>query len=76
MNVARIFEDVGGFYVCSEDGPLDTSGRAYKKKASAIRAAYKAGFTHATGSGTYWGNSIQRIPDHFRVDSMFEGGDK
>lgn len=49
--IARIFEDVGGIYVCPEDGPLDTRGEAYPNSAAARSAAWHAGYTHAVGSG-------------------------
>lgn len=52
--VARIFADVGGYYVCDNDLPyLDARGRAYETKADAMRAAYESGYTHAVGSGVY-----------------------
>jgi len=52
--VARIFEDVGGFYVCDEDSDfLDARGDGYDSKSAALRGAYRAGYTHAVGSGTY-----------------------
>lgn len=36
--VARIFEDVGGYYVCANDLPyLDTRGRAYRSRRHAVR---------------------------------------
>jgi hypothetical protein len=36
--VARIFEDVGGYYVCDDaDGCLDTRGPSYKSRREAIR---------------------------------------
>ena len=53
--VARIFESVGGYYVCSDEPDyLDTRGRGYPTKAAAMRAAKADGYTHAVGSGTYW----------------------
>ena len=52
--VARFFEDVGGFYVCVEDPDfLDARGITCEPKAEALRLAYRAGYTHAVGSGTY-----------------------
>lgn len=53
-SMARVFEDVGGYYFC-DDGLdyLDARGAAYDSKAAALRAAYAAGYTHATGSGAY-----------------------
>lgn len=55
-----IFEDVGGYYICDVDGPLDTRGKAYPTKAAALRAALNEGYTHAKGSGTYRDG---KIPD-------------
>jgi len=49
--VARIFEDVGGLYVCSDAGLLDTRGQAHPDRASARRAAWEAGYTHAVVGG-------------------------
>lgn len=60
-NVARIFEDVGGYYICDEDGPLDARGKAYDTKADALRAAATCGYTHAIGSGCYW-TGTRKIP--------------
>jgi hypothetical protein len=38
-SVARIFEDVGGYYVCNDaESCLDTTGTAYKSRRGAIRA--------------------------------------
>lgn len=51
--VARIFEDVNGYYVC-DNGKLDTRGRCYKTKIAAIRAAARDGYSQAIGSGCYW----------------------
>lgn len=52
--VARIFEDVGGYFICNDDTLiLDTRGNAYKTKKEAMHAAYTAGYTHGIGSGTY-----------------------
>jgi hypothetical protein len=60
--VARVFEDVGGYYVCDDaEDFLDMRGRAYDTKAEALRAANRSGYTHATGSGTYWGNGVRAI---------------
>lgn len=66
-SIAKIFEDVGGYYVCDETGPLDTRGRSYKTKADALRGACRDGYTHAVGSGTYW-TGIQAIPKKFREE--------
>lgn len=53
-NVARIFADVGGYYVCSDDlDYLDARGYAHQTKAEAMRSAYESGYTHAIGSGAY-----------------------
>ena len=70
MKVARIFEDVGGYYVCDEDGPLDTRGVPHATKAEALRAAAKVWpgtepYTHAVGSGTYW-DGVRAIPAKYR----------
>ncbi len=52
--MARIFESVGGYYVCSDElDYLDTRGWAYPAKAAARQAAKEAGYTHAVGSGAY-----------------------
>lgn len=62
--VARIFEDVGGYYICDDDANmLDARGRAYETKADALRAAASGpdAYTHATGSGTYWVYGIRSI---------------
>lgn len=65
--IARVFEDVGGYYWCDDDGPLDTSGKCYKTKADAMTAAAFDGYRYATGSGTYWGNEVKAIPEHLRA---------
>lgn len=59
--IARIFEDVGGYYVCDETLPyLDARGKGYRSKAQAMRAARLNGYTHARGSGTYRpGNTVK-----------------
>ena len=56
--IVRIFESAGSYYLSDDSlSYLDATGRAYKTKAEALRAAreiWKAeGYTHATGSGTY-----------------------
>lgn len=52
--MARIFEDVGGYYICDDSlDYLDARGNGYDSKAAALRAAYAAGYTHAIGSGAY-----------------------
>lgn len=65
--IARIFRDVSGYYVCDDEGPLDTRGRAYPTKAAAMEGAVRDGYQYATGSGTYWGNAVRAIPEHIRV---------
>ncbi len=37
--IAYIFQDVGGWYVCDDAGPLDTRGKAHSTKTAAIAAA-------------------------------------
>ena len=63
--VARIFEEcTGKYHICDEAGScLDARGKAYDTKAHALRAAASGpdAYTHATGSGTYWGNSVRSI---------------
>lgn len=60
--VARVFFDIGGIYFCDNDlDYLDTRGCAYPTKAAAMRAAADAGYTHAIGSGTYWGDSVRSL---------------
>lgn len=47
MNIAYIFEDVGGWYFCdAESDYLDTKGNCYKNKTAAIRAASSCEYTH------------------------------
>jgi len=59
MKTARIFRDVGGYYVCDDDlDYLDARGHAYPTKAAALRAAWEQGYTHAVGSGCYREGSI------------------
>jgi hypothetical protein len=55
---ARIFEDVGGFYVCCASLPfLDTRGRAYPSRRAAISSLRSAldfdpeAFTHYLCNG-------------------------
>lgn len=58
-STARIFSDVGGYYVCDSSLPhLDARGKRHSTKADALRAAYQAGYTHAVGSGCYRPGSI------------------
>ena len=62
-SIARIFEDVGGYYICDESSEyLDARGCSYPTKSSAMRAAYDAGYSHACGSGTYKGNKLTKLP--------------
>jgi hypothetical protein len=50
--IARIFEDIGGLYVCDDSADcLDARGRAYATAAEARSAAWHSGYTHAVGSG-------------------------
>lgn len=65
-NIARIFEDVGGYHVCSDAlSHLDARGRGYATKADALRAAVREGYTHAVGSGAPW-EGTRRIPATYR----------
>lgn len=62
--------DVGGYHWCDleradEAGMLYAGGPAYPTKAAAMRAAAFDGYTHATGSGTYW-EGVRAIPDKYR----------
>ena len=75
--VARIFDDVGGYYVCSDAiNPtcsvtggrkryLAARGRCYPTKAAAMRAAAEMGYTHCAGSGTYY-DGVRAIPLAYR----------
>ena len=67
MKTARIFEESTGMYhICDDDGPLlDARGRGHRTKADAMRAAAYDGYTHATGSGTWW-EGVRRIPAELR----------
>jgi hypothetical protein len=59
MRTARIFEDVGGYFVCDDaDNFLDARGRASRTKAAALRAAWESGYDRAVGSGCYRNGSI------------------
>ena len=59
---ARIFEDVGGYYICDDDlDYLDTRGYPSRTKAEAMRVAKDSGYTHARGSGTYKGNNLTKL---------------
>jgi len=62
-SVAVIFEDVGGYHTCdyAPGCPLWTGGGPTATKSEAMRQAWIAGYTHATGSGTYW-DGIRAIP--------------
>ena len=72
--MARIFEDVGGYFVC-DDGLdyLDSRGVAHDTKRDALISAYSRGYSHAVGSGCYRpGRSIRsqvRIPDWVQVQN-------
>lgn len=70
-SVARIFEDIGGYHICDDDGPLVTSTNPAKTKAEALRRAYANGYTKAIGSGTYWGNSVRMIGEHYSCEPCF-----
>jgi hypothetical protein len=65
--IARIFlESDGRYYICPEDGDFyDARGRGHNSKSSALRAAWRDGYTHAIGSGTYWGG-VRSIPPRYR----------
>jgi len=64
--VARVFEDVDGYYVCSDDlGYLETRGGSYSTKAAAMRVASQLGYTHCTGSGTYH-DGVRAIPERLQ----------
>ena len=53
--VARIFEESSGKYHVCDDALsyLDARGAAYNNKREALEGAYRSGYTHAVGSGTY-----------------------
>jgi hypothetical protein len=61
--VARIFEEgTGRYHICDDDSDfLDARGFGHPTKIAALRAAAYDGYTHATGSGTYWGNGVRSI---------------
>lgn len=60
--IARIFYDVGGYYVCDEDlDYLDMRGQNYPSKAAAQRAAKELGYTHCIGSGSYTHPRLQKL---------------
>jgi hypothetical protein len=63
--VARIFQEpTGKYYICDDASDyLDARGPGYDTKAAALRAAASGpdAYTHATGSGTYWGKSVRSI---------------
>ena len=54
--VALIFiEPTGLYHISAKDlGYLDARGKGYPTKMAAIMAAARLGYTHASGSGTYW----------------------
>ena len=66
-DVAIIFLEGDGLYRISGTGLgfLDARGRAYPTKAAAIRAAADMGYTHVTGSGSYW-PGVRRIPEKYK----------
>lgn len=46
--IARIFEDIGGYYYCDDSTDyLDTRGGAYPTVREAKKAAKNRGYTHA-----------------------------
>jgi hypothetical protein len=60
--VARVFEDVNGYYFCDNtEKCLDMRGTAHPTKISVMRAAYRAGYTYCTGSGSYHPFKVRRI---------------
>lgn len=68
--VARIFEEPDGkFYVCDDNAEvLDARGFGFVSKVEAMRAAKEMGFTHATGSGTYW-KGVRKLPEELLCKS-------
>lgn len=70
--IARVYrtilEDPRQFRVIPVSCPptLNLRVPVYASKADAMRAAVAQGYTHATGSGTYWPlKSVRRIPRRF-----------
>jgi hypothetical protein len=67
MRIARIFEEpTGKYHVCDDDSPtLDARGHGYEFKIDAMRAAFRDGYSHCTGSGTYWKGitRLDRVPN-------------
>lgn len=62
IKIARIFEDIGGYYICDDSlDYLDARGDPYEKKSHAMSAAKQYGYTHARGSGTYRGNNLTKL---------------
>jgi len=60
--IARIFEDIGGYYICDDSlDYLDMRGSCSKTRAEAMRRAADCGYTHARGSGTYRGNNLTKL---------------
>lgn len=63
--VARIFEEcTGKYHICDDASDcLDARGTGHETKAEALRVAASGpdAYTHATGSGTYWGNAVRSI---------------
>ena len=63
-DVAYIFEDIGGYHVCSDADPhLTCEASPHATKADAMRHAAACGYTHATGSGTYW-RGVQSLANY------------
>ena len=60
---ARIFEDTAGkYHVCDDAaGLLDVTDAGHITKHDALVAAANSGYTHAIGSGTYWGNQVRGL---------------
>lgn len=67
-HIARIFEDVGGFYINDEQETLlRTDGKCYPTKKEALLTAYRSGYTHAVGSGTYYRNGVHSIASQIKT---------
>jgi hypothetical protein len=67
--IARVFESVGGYYICADSlDYLDARGKAYPTKSAALRAAYRCGFTHAIGSGAI--KQGKAITSQVRLDAQ------
>jgi len=60
--LARIFEDAGGYFVCSDKlDYLDARGKPYRTKKAAQQAAKEMGYTHCVGSGSYTYPKTQKL---------------